>query len=259
LELVSTFKSCLPQAVKRENLLASIKHLAGEKLTEELISNTAWRLAGNLPRLRAGAVGAPPWHLQRADEWVPVQIEDARFARTKRQLGYTFDFRVMAGTPCTLVIEKFWSLQFCRRMSRFMGFSRFGTNEKTGEVPYNLFRDATELVTLRLQVLITPELSDKEPGFKQTKVGPAAVAWNREQMRFRARQDAEHACPKNLSANILCHRCPFGYRTCRAGTHVRDYRIDACKGCRAKRAFFDGHISGEVCLACIEKDVKENK
>lgn len=259
--LAAKFHDVLPRAVKYQAVFLSLQHLNGERLTKEVLSDTAWWLAGNVKRLtKRHDKGIRPWHGQTVPEWVPVQIIDARFATgPRRALGHLFDFRILAGTPCPKVIQKFWSLRFCHYISRFVGFSRYGTNERTGEVPYNLYRSPRELVTLRLQVLIEPELAQDEPDFKQTETSPSLLNWNKQQMRYRARRVEKHACPQGVSENLKCFQCPFGYGTCRAGTHRRDYKLATCTKCREEHALFDEHISKERCVDCLEKKVREER
>ena len=64
----------LPKSIARDILYESLRHLAGEKLTKELLDETCWRLAGNIPRLTRHRP-VTPWNNQHVEEWVPVQVK----------------------------------------------------------------------------------------------------------------------------------------------------------------------------------------
>ncbi|MCI0420750.1 MAG: hypothetical protein L0312_16240, partial [Acidobacteria bacterium] len=104
----------------------SLRHLAGELVTEQIARDTAYRLAGNLQRL-TDTYAAPPWRYQLAPEWVPVRVMAARPLYRQRSnkpvFGSLLDFEVLAGTSCPLTIRKWWSLRMCRYHARNFGFS----------------------------------------------------------------------------------------------------------------------------------------
>jgi len=240
----------LPKSVSKDCLFESLRHLAGEKLTRELLDETCWRIAGNLDRLK-GRMAVFPWSHQPEEEWVPVQILSARRRRGGRgKPGWQFTFHILAGLSCTLKIQKFWSTRFCNFLARDMGFNTRYPSDRSSRVPEYMYLHPTEFINMRLLVLIDPKQSKTEPVFAQTGITPQLLEWNREQMRYRDRIRPGYVCPRNYPVNVKCYRCPAGYKSCRAGTHKEDYLIDHCEYCGFDDAAYDPDVSTEMCLNC---------
>lgn len=241
----------LPKRIPFDPVFVSLRHLAGEVLTPAVLRDNFWRLAGNLDRLLGKPV--PPWTRQGFKEWVPVQIESAKRRRGGRgDLGWLFTFRIAAGTSCPLTIQKFWSDKFCRYLAPDLGFSTRRISDRSKVVPQARYQHPTELVTLRLHVLVDPELCGREPGFDKVRVQSADREWNREQLCFRDRLDAEHACPKDMPRSVACFRCPIGYKACRAAVHREDYTFGFCPDCNRDDVPFDPELSTERCIECMD-------
>ena len=243
----------LPGKIPVASVYHSLRHLAGVKLTAALLRDNFWRLAGNLKRLKVRSV--PPWTSQTYMEWVPAQIERARRYRTSRgRVGWLLSFRIMAGRACSLLVTRFWSDKFCRYVAKEMGFMLWQPSDKSDRLPHGIYKHATELVTLRLHLLIDPELCTREPGFEKVKVQVSDRKWNQEQLKFRDRLDAEHACPHDQPKKLACYQCPFGYLHCRAAVHRLNYTYGYCASCGTDDVPFDPEQSTEICLGCVDRE-----
>ncbi len=250
--LVDDVADKMPKSIPRSILYESLRHLAGEKLTVELMDETCWRLAGNIPRLLAKRA-VTPWNAQPVEEWVPVQVKALRRRRGgKGQPGWQISFQVLAGMSCPMVIQKFWSQRFCGYMAKPLGFRRKLPSEKSGKLPEFLYRHPTEFMTLRLSVLIEPKLSKTEPDFEKTDVPQSLLDWNREQLKHRDRVQHGYTCPWKFTRVVKCFQCAAGYLSCRAGTHRLDFTQDYCSYCGNDNMAFDADLSEEMCVNCYE-------
>lgn len=221
----------------------SMFDLCGFELTKAEWCNTAWRLAANFETLKLGEP-ARKWTEQVSEEEVSVQVVEsrARVAGKAKKRGYDFSFRVLTGTPASLLVTNFWTDAFCYVVADRIGFSKRGK--------YDL-EHPTELVGTRLQVVIEPKLSSEHgPGFhKINPCGSANKAYNRRLIKKRRRID--FACPKKYTHE--CFRCPVGYKTCPAAVHPRDYTLSLCSKC-GKKAWSDPKfLEIGVCVQCLAK------
>jgi hypothetical protein len=194
----------------------SISHLAGQCLTAKLLDDTAWRLAGNAPRLRRG-IAVPPWTVQRAPEWVPIQVLEYTYHRTQRGAhGGLFRLRIMAGTPCPLIVTAFWPSQLCWMLAR-----RAGYNARR-DLPYS---HPSEMVNMRLMALVTAEHSRGKPGFAKYGCTDQLRRWNNVVIkhRFRLEGTEEWPCPEGFDHQ--CYECPIGYDRCPAATHRNTFTL----------------------------------
>lgn len=188
----------LPEKAVRE----SIRNIAGEPLTEPLISQTCWRLAGNVQRLRRGLM-VPPWHVQQDAEWVPVQVLSYTRERRKHRWLSQYRLRALAGTPCPCVIVKSWADSFARVVAGRLGYS-----PPWGKHP---LRDLSELVNLRFYALVEPDqCAPGRPGFERLVCSQSMLEWNRRLIKMRRRVDFQ--CPRGFEHE--CFQCHVGYRDC---------------------------------------------
>ena len=256
---VDDMAAYLPKSVSREGLRASLIPLAGELLTPQLLDETCWRLLGNLWKLSHRPYQVVlPWAVQRIKEWVPVAVLGAKPKTTSRgKHGYLFTFRVLAGSPCPLLLHRFWTNRLCSYVARYMGFQRL-PSDKSARPIQRLFRNPTELVGLRLSVLVEPQYSQDGPGFMATEVPPGLRKFNQEQLAYRDRLDDKHPCPLGFSREVACWQCTAGYRLCRAACHREDYQKKTCPGCQ-KESWFNSEWSQELCVYCFEKKAREGQ
>jgi hypothetical protein len=246
--------SLLPKSVRKHLVFDSLRHLAGEKLTRKVLDDNCWRLAGNLDTLKRDKP-AGVWSYQADPEWVPAQIMSTcrrRGGRGNRQLGWYFAFQILAGRSCSLRIQQFWSQKFCSYIAADLGFRMFPPSERSGRPAERLYRNPTEFVTLRLALLIEPELSREVPGFKKTDITGQLKDWNIDQLKCRDRVQPGYTCPRGYSPAIKCFQCAAGYSSCRAGTHRADYTLEYCPECSTDNAPFDADISDSMCVNCYD-------
>lgn len=235
----------LPKDLPFDVVYESLAHLAGQTLDEETIETNAWRLAGNIARLRLH-YPVPPWNRQVVDEMVPVQILSARrWVSPRRKPGAAFDFQVMAGTACPEVLTKFWTKGFCQLLSQRLGFSKPWGKYK--------FDDCYQFVNMRMYVKIETRLCKATPDFeavweKDDKIYPGScLVWNKRILRARRRET--YRCPRGFSSDIACHVCIVGQDECRAAVHDATFVKRRCDQCD-KDTWFDPEQSAEICLDC---------
>lgn len=260
-QLVAQVKEVLPTSVPRRAVYESLRHLAGQRTTREQLHATAHLLAGNLPLLRKGNP-VHPWSFQHKAEWVPVQITSARLGKHNDKVGWHFGVQILAGSPAGLRISKFWNNNFCRFISRELGFKRRPpVNSRTLQPVIRQFRHPTEFVQLRFSALLDPELcerSDRGLDFQKIKVRVAERKWNQRKMDQRDRVLPGHSCPIGKTAEqLLCFKCPLGYlpsdsQRCEAATHGYPWQAYDCPSCK-QRAWRDPVVSERECVSCARK------
>jgi len=206
-DLVDAICVSLP-GVKRHAVFDSVRHLAGSLLTEDLMNDTVWRLAGNLDLLKSG-IAVPPWTVQTDLEWMPAHILDREFAQASTGApGGMFRVRVLAGTACPAIIKTFWSNRVCALFARECGYTN-----RYRKRPYS---HPKELCNLRTWILVDPEYCRQgKPGFRKIECTQTFKKWNHEIIDMRFRRG--FLCPHDYKHH--CYQCPIGYLDCPAGTH----------------------------------------
>ncbi len=228
----------LPADVSPQALRDSMSSLLGQELTRRLGFELAWRLAGNLPALRAGHPTLS-WQLQDKMEWVPLQVLASRFTMQRQRPGQTFRFQLLAGSPCPARTTAYWSRSLCSFLAPRLGFS-----SRRGKLPW---RDGSEFVQLRLLGLLEPRYSRGQPGFRMIHCPPSLLQYNRRVLRLRVRQG--FTCPHAYVHP--CCQCPVGYRECPAGVHPYNFELRACSGCDQETWFDpDPNFRSSLCIHC---------
>jgi len=215
-DLVDQVHRCLSK-VRKPVLRTSLEHLAGQRLDRQTIYDTAWRLAGNMERLRQDEP-VLPWSRQKCREWVPIQVMSYEPHATKRgQLGGMFRVRILAGTPCPMILRVFWPITACTMIARHCGY--------TARWHAYPFADRSELVNMRLLALIDPELcKPNQPRFFKVASAPALLKWNRNIIQKRFRKGGNKPWPCPLDYTHRCFECHVGYLDCPAATHRETIR-----------------------------------
>lgn len=229
----------LPKKITPAAVMDSLRPYAGQPLTEKLLKQLAWRIAGNVHRLSAGKY-AGPWTRQDEDEWMPLQIVDSAVGRSSTGApGATFRFKVLAGSACTELVSRFWSRKFCRFLA-----DRFGFSKPWGKYP---FRDTVQLVGMRLLGEFKQELCLGQPVFDKIMVSGPLKSHNQHLAKSRARVGFE--CPEGYKHE--CRHCPIGYDQCPVGTHPYTYHVQHCDQC-LQESYFDKR-NNICCIACQER------
>jgi len=245
-DLFDLTRELFPKSVRDEFLRESVKYLLGKTLSPEFCKEFAWRLAGNLPHLRRGAV-VGPWMAPGAAEWVPLQITAAWPAPRRHDKPHTrLGLRVLAGGPAGMYFTKHLSNGQLSLAARHFGFSR-----SSGQFPY---REPSELVLLRFYALLDPmRTKGLEPNFKEMDCPTGCLKHNRLILNRRFRVDP---CPHRYAHR--CSQCPVGYNNCHGATHREDFAVRFCTGC-GKDAYFDPETGADVCVECWAKQQTARK
>jgi hypothetical protein len=259
---VSDIADTLPRKVGWEVVFESVRHLAGQQLTKEVLSETSLRLAGNVERLMQQRTVAP-WEGQKFPEWVSARITKVKLRRGGRkgkQLGHEFVFNVVGGTSASLEIIKWWSPSRQRHVATFKNDKGYGfkfarrRSSRMDAVPKNEFHHAAQFVKLRCLLLIEPKLCDEEgPDFKEVAFTSAMANWNQEIHRRRSRLTEKYRCPLNFGSNVLCYHCPIGLDKCSAAVHAVTYEHKQCDRC-GENSFHDpADRVHHICVSCVDQ------
>jgi hypothetical protein len=260
-EFVSAVANLLPPSISYEVVERSILHLAGVEITNEVLDEMCWRLAGNLDRLRHG-MAVPPWSRQPDKEWVPMQIasvvKTVLTSRSKttgadvRRRGAWFQYMILGGSSAGRVIQKQHTYEFCHYIKEVMGFSKYDRKRYTRVITNTItypFADVTELCRLRLFGLIDPAKCKDGPDFSEIANSTSFVQWNRE--IFRKRQRLKFACPMDYPLDAVpCFRCEIGADRCKAACHPTTYVRKPCDICK-KEGWFDPSGTFTSCVDCL--------
>lgn len=248
-EVVAIVHAALPTQVQEGCVFESLRHLAGVKLDRQLLRMEAWRIAGNVRLLKQGYTVAP-WRVQRFNEWVPLQVIDCKPTRSPKQkkIGSLMTFRVLAGTPCTLTFDAFWTQRFCRYFASYAGFSA-----PWKETPFSRMEEYVRLRTYGLLAAADPPGSDGFDGrslrVEQYLANSSCLSYNKDIIRKRARIGFK--CPQNY--RHACHQCAFGFDRCPAGTHPRTYEKHECDDCGQLTWFDPMWVALGICVGCQRK------
>jgi len=225
----------LPAAVSQPALFDSIRALAGTRLTRQAAYALAWRLAGNLEKLKAG-MPVLPWTRQLEDELVPVRVESVRPYKRKTMQGYMLECRAIGGSPCPMTFNQFFSQNSCRAISQSLGFSA-----PWGAYPYTT---AMHFLHLLFFAHVEAERSRETPAFSKVSVSSSMFQHNRALIEVRTRA---RPCPDAYEHS--CVHCWLGTDQCAFATHTRTYVTRHCDGCQTE-AFFDPQDGGVLCVRC---------
>jgi len=242
----------LPGNTRQDVMTSSLLHLANQPFTPQLMHETAWRLAGNVHRLKAREP-VPPWNRQTEDEYAPVQIMSVERVYTEKQASVEVALRILAGPACPLLLHKIWSFRFCGAMSRFFGFSR-----SHGQFPYS---NPAELVNMRFYVLLEKRLCGVALEFDRLwmndagdEIRPGACrTYNREWIKRRNRDPAWHVCPRNYSDTLPCYACTAGQDECLAAVRPRSYVPQLCGVCEREQWFDPSYPDRVECVTCHQR------
>lgn len=240
------------KGVPRSTLERSMPDLLGNVLEAKDAAYLAYRLAGNMTRLRRGEP-TPPWQYQPAAEAAVVQVlQLLRWPNRNKKPGFQVSMLILSGYAAGKTLKNFWSYELCRYVStRIFGFS-----SRRGAKPYHQPHD---LVRLYAAVEIDPDRSVSEP--KYSRLIPrgelAKINQHRIGLRLTKNQpDAEYRCPIDFRGN--CSLCPLGYtpsetkRHCPLAVRPQTIEIRRCPSCRNDEAAFDPAVSVRVCDLCAE-------
>lgn len=247
---VQALFSVFPATIRYDVFFASIMDLVGKRMTRDLIRETAWRLAGNINRLKQGKP-APPFLQQTELEWCLVTLVRGNIGHGyDGKLGFFYDYRIMSGQATGKRFTLFWSLKYARFVSRSLGFRR----TRQG---YLRMTDGADLVRMRLYLLFDPKLSREDrPGSYHFYVSSACKKYNQKILKQRFRIIP---CPLRYTlSEQACHNCPQGYDQCNAGCHPATYVTKACPRCDNTEAWFDPLGRNVICVECEDQERRQH-
>jgi hypothetical protein len=237
--VAGTIKRCDDLTIR-----ASLEDIRGEVLRLPAWYPIAWRLAGNLERLRAGRP-VMPWTRQTTDEWIVCEIEDIRRVRRGTgKYGYNVKCLALTGSCCPMRLETYWPQSFFGLVRTRLGFSR----KQPFRYPFNHW---SELTQMRFEALLTPELCATTPQFRQLRETSILLKYNRELTLRRTR--VKFACPQNYEHK--CCVCPVGIDGCPVATHAKTYKRSHCRHC-GRDAWFDSGFRA-MCVECRRRKDEE--
>jgi len=222
----------------RETVLSSVRYLVGSQLDDVVLRDAAWRLAGNLSKLRRGKP-VLPWRTQAEPEWVPLHVVGSQPHGFRSGRGFNYQLRVLAGSPCPMLLEKAYPVRYVAALARRMGFG--------GRRSRYRFQHGSELVNLQFTGLIDPIKCGAAPNFEQVRVSAGQRRWNLGVLA--QRQRVNFVCPRKYTHP--CFRCWVGYEDCPAGCHLSSFVLRYCSGCR-RQSMFDPLRTANRCVACEE-------
>jgi hypothetical protein len=234
-DIVNDAAAELPQTISRDALFESLRVMAGTLLSQRDAKDLAWRLAGNVDRLIAGAP-VLPWARQIANEVIPVRVERIRYDKRRNTPGFSLFCRALAGTPCPMVFPQWLSNSSCRAISRTLGFS----------APWGLYPYVSPLhfVNLVFFAHIEANKSNDAPYFKQVSSSGGLKLENKTIIAVRTRA---LPCPRGYTHE--CVKCWVGYNECAAAIYPRTLIQRECTSCAAV-AYFEPDDDGATCVGC---------
>ena len=262
---VNHVSSLLP-GVRRDVVYESMRVYAGIPLLDKQLKDLAWRLAGNLGRLKEGKP-VYPWSTLPEDEWVPVQVRSVHKYRYRwkndaknfGRHGAAYKLLVLGGYPAGHEFEKEMSdgTTFFHRVD--LGMDKYG-NDPTDiyhepKERYPLV-DVTELTSMRFMVWLTGKLCIPEFNFDTLQCPASMRKWNRDLTKRRNRKNFN--CPFGYQLpEHPCYKCAKGYSTCPVACHPVNYVKMHCTKC-GKERYCDPARPGQVCVPCLNNMMKEN-
>ncbi len=238
-----------------ETFEQSVLYLAGRRFKESLIKTLAYRLAGNVDRLRHKLI-TPPWRRQQVAEWVPVQaVAVHRVAHDRWGVAARITLKILAGTPCPMTARVRWSFKRCRYVASELGFRQYG-KKKDDPAPFPYARPE-ELTTMRWEMLVDPDLSEGDPYLTEVRYKPALQDWNKAQLRRRMRID--FTCMAGHPLGFPCSQCAVGYVNCPAATHRENWLIKGCRECQRPGQFWDLDQCRDSCIECYMRSLHKRR
>ena len=238
-----------PRGVPYDAVLQTCLPLSGSFFDEEASRKLAWRIAGNLGRLKEG-LPASGWKVPAAPEWAPFQIRSARPVRTRKGISYRYGVIGLAGPPSGEEGSFAMSRRQLLAQARELGFER---PKDCSKRPRAVLTHPSQLVRFLVYGLVDPEwCRDGRPGFREVRVTATMRQWNRRLARIRSRVEP---CPRRYG--WPCHGCPVGYEDedggCIAAVHRSRWDAGACPACGSREAPIDPALGPDRCVPCAWK------
>lgn len=231
--------------------------MAGRVPCRDDLELLAYRLTGNLERLKMFRPVTPWGSTQSVNEKVLAQIISYRPERRKNPTT-RFTIQLVTGLAAGMRTQVWWDVERCYVVSVVTGFDR-PANTIGSEPRHYLFTAPPQLVGIYGEAFISGTESSKvgAPVLTQFKCTDHLRALNRVLIKKRFRVEDGYDCPRGFPVTYPCHHCPVGYGTCPAAVHARDFVTNACDYCKDPEAVFDPDWSLDRCVNCVIKEAHQ--
>ena len=259
---VDAVQRALPNGISRITVHNSVKHLLKKELNHQLLSDTCWRLAGNINSLVA-AKPVAKWTRQDHFEWIPVQVSEIQTIKKHGQFMHDITARCLAGSVAPGYLTQTWSLKKTSYLAVYrnekglgFGFGRSRINGRGEQMGRNLFNDIRQFYGLRFYLLLDPKRSQTDP--VAIEVGHTTATMNYNKRLIVARDRTRTSCLRGLPDTQECYHCPYGTDKCVLATHPKTYTIAKCSRC-CKPGFFDPTEQeySKMCVNCVFAERKK--
>jgi hypothetical protein len=257
---VDTLHSNLPDNILRVTVLNSVKGLLKQQLTDQLLFETCWRLAGNMERL-LDQEPVPTWSRQSKFEWIPAEICEVATVKRFNRLENQIVFRSLAGSIVPRKLVQWWSFRKTSYLTTYrdekgngFGFGRHRLNRRGEQLGRLLFYDIRQFYGLQCLLLLDPIRSNTDP--VATEIGHTGSMYQHNRQLLELRDRTESPCLKGYSEQQECFNCPYGEDTCRLATHPITYQVGKCPRCGTPLTFFDPaevDYPG-ICVRCVHEE-----
>ena len=244
LALCEQIRRLLGKDIRSDVLLETLRPVAGIEFHADMAWSIAWRLAGNVERLRRGLVPGP-WTVQREREATVWQVLRAEPRLNYRhQPSHEFTLVSLIGTMCGMEVQVTLTHAAAKYIAVRSGFSK--RIRETSRFP---FSNPLQLVGLRLLGDVVP--GDRRcPAPAEYREAASISKWNRDNvLTVRMRHTP---CPRGF--RHPCHLCAVGYRQCKHAVHPETYYVASCAGCGQNEALFDPAQRSAKCVECTVKE-----
>lgn len=235
---VTELRRAMPGSATEEVVRASLIDLGRLPITRRSTIAAAWRLAGNIDKLR---VGEPirPWDGQRNSDPVPVMFTDSLPTRTKYgKVGSTYSALVIGGEAAGMTARGFFTRKFVRWASKFLGWGK--TRDAIRIAKDSELVGMYALAVLKQGETRLPALEKLQPP------SGSLLKHNKSLIKKRARDG--FACPQSYTHP--CYACHIGYDGCVAAVHSSTYTARQCDEC-GQLSLFDPSQNSEFCIRCL--------
>jgi hypothetical protein len=256
---VDKLQQTLPDKILRITVQKSVQSLLKQELTEDLLLNTCWRLAGNLDKL-LNQQPVDAWVRQKEFEWALVQVCDVFTSKKINQLMHTFTFQSQSGSIVPLKLTQNWSLKKTNYLALYrnnkhlgFGFRRSDINNRGEQRSNSLYHDVRQFYGLRCFLLLDPKRSQADP--VAVEVGHTSATMTHNKQLISARDRLQSKCLRGFPDTVECFQCPYGTDNCVLATHKLTYRKAVCPKC-AKLWFLDPaelDFPG-LCINCVREE-----
>ncbi len=242
--LINRLHADLPSGILRMTVADSVKDVVNEELQDHKLTELAWRLAGNIEKLKRHEP-VQPWNGQFEQEWLPAEIVCVTPGRVAGERKALFTFQILGGSYCPGVLSKYWSRKQSGYFATYvnaatglgMGFGRNKTNRRGEQLGRRLYYDPRQFYGLRCFLLVDEAPGNEEPRIVELGSSGSFMSYNQKLLKGRDR--LQSPCVKGMPTSQECFLCPVGRDVCHLATHEKSYQLAECSRCKRQKSFID--------------------